>query len=168
VAQLFVELQSRDGRISDLEHRMSLLLRKLYGSTSEKLDPRQASLFDLLTTSSEDQQAAATHGAALAAVTPTKTPSPQPGTGHGRRRLPDQLQRREVVHDLTDVEKEALGGADHLVVIGREVTEQLEWEPSCTDRPRAELVLAWLGSCTPSRRISRRAALANGATYHAR
>src|SRR3954471_1977559 len=49
VAQLFAELQSRDGRISDLEHRMSLLLRKLYGSKSEKLDPRQASLVDLLT-----------------------------------------------------------------------------------------------------------------------
>jgi len=44
VAQLFAQLQSRDGRISDLEHRMSLLLRKLYGSKSEKLDPRQTSL----------------------------------------------------------------------------------------------------------------------------
>jgi len=35
VAQLFAELQSRDGRISDLEHRLSLLLRKLYGNKSE-------------------------------------------------------------------------------------------------------------------------------------
>src|SRR3954467_12473275 len=55
VAQLFAELQSRDGRISDLEHRMSLLLRKLYGSKSEKLDPRQTSLFDLLAAAAEDQ-----------------------------------------------------------------------------------------------------------------
>ena len=55
VAQLFAELQSRDGRISDLEHRMSLLLRKLYGSKSEKLDPRQASLFDLLAAAPKDQ-----------------------------------------------------------------------------------------------------------------
>ena len=59
VAQLFAELQSRDGRISDLEHRMSLLLRKLYGSKSEKLDPRQASLFDLLTTAAEGRSAVA-------------------------------------------------------------------------------------------------------------
>jgi transposase len=133
VAQLFAELQSRDGRISDLEHRMSLLLRKLYGSKSEKLDPRQTSLFDMLATvpatadgaspaadsdDSPDETFATTH--------PTK-----PGRGHGRRRLPDQLQRREVEHDLTAPEKEALGGAANLVVIGREVTEQLEWEPSC-------------------------------------
>ena len=62
VAQLFAELQSRDGRISDLEHRMSLLLRKLYGSKSEKLDPRQTSLFDLLTAAAEDQTAVAATG----------------------------------------------------------------------------------------------------------
>src|SRR5258707_15496480 len=59
VAQLFAQLQSRDGRISDLEHRMSLLLRKLYGSKSEKLDPRQTSLFDLLTAAPEGQTAVA-------------------------------------------------------------------------------------------------------------
>ena len=131
VAQLFAELQSRDGRISDLEHRMSLLLRKLYGSKSERLDPRQASLFDLLAAASEDQHTAVIHNTAPAIEAPTELRSPKPGTGHGRRQLPDQLQRREKVHDLTDAEKEALGGADNLVVIGREVTEQLEWEPSC-------------------------------------
>ena len=57
LAQLFAELQSRDGRISELEHRMSLLLRKLYGSKSEKLDPRQTSLFDLLTAAPNGQTA---------------------------------------------------------------------------------------------------------------
>jgi transposase len=135
VAQLFAELQSRDGRISDLEHRMSLLLRKLYGSKSEKLDPRQTSLFDLLAAAAEDQTAVVDDAPPAAAgddstdEMPTSSAKQRPG--HGRRRLPDQLQRREVEHDLTDPEKEALGGAANLVVIGREVTEQLEWEPSC-------------------------------------
>ena len=137
VAQLFAELQSRDGRISELEHRMSLLLRKLYGSKSEKLDPRQTSLFDLLAAVAEDQ-AVVTGQASPAAAgdnspdeTPAATSTTKQQPGHGRRRLPDRLQRREVLHDLTDPEKEALGGAANLVVIGREVTEQLEWEPSC-------------------------------------
>src|SRR5438105_12451492 len=67
VAQLFAELQSRDGRISDLEHRMSLLLRKLYGSKSEKLDPRQTSLFDLLTAAPEGQTAAVEEAPPVAA-----------------------------------------------------------------------------------------------------
>src|SRR4051794_15728607 len=129
VAQLFAELQSRDGRISDLEHRMSLLLRKLYGSKSEKLDPRQTSLFDLLAAASEELSAPpAGAGDNSAEETSAATSSTLQRPGHGRRRLPDELQRREEVHDLTDAEKEALGGGDNLVVIGREVTEQLEWE----------------------------------------
>ena len=136
VAQLFAELQSRDGRISDLEHRMSLLLRKLYGSKSEKLDPRQTSLFDLLTTAAEGQTAVADDAPSAnagdnSAQAPATTSTAKQRPGHGRRRLPDQLQRREVEHDLTAPEKEVLGGAANLVVIGREVTEQLEWEPSC-------------------------------------
>jgi len=136
VAQLFAQLQSRDGRISDLEHRMSLLLRKRYGSKSEKIDPRQTSLFDLLAAAAKDPTAVADDAPPAAAAgdsspdeTPTSSAKQRPG--HGRRRLPDQLQRREVEHDLTAPEKEALGGAANLVVIGREVTEQLEWEPSC-------------------------------------
>jgi transposase len=44
--------------------------------------------------------------------------------------LPDRLKRVEVVHDLTAAEKDALGGEANLVLIGREETEQLEWEPS--------------------------------------
>jgi transposase len=137
VAQLFAELQSRDGRISDLEHRMSLLLRKLYGNKSEKLDPRQTSLFDVLAAAAEDQTALANDvppgiaGGSSPDETPAATSTAKQRLGHGRRRLPDQLQRREIEHDLTEPEKEALGGAANLVVIGREVTEQLEWEPSC-------------------------------------
>src|SRR5207249_3095309 len=98
VAQLFAELQSRDGRISDLEHRMSLLLRKLYGSKSEKVDPRQTSLFDLLTAVPEGQIAVVDDSPPAAAgdSSPDETSSAKQRPGHGRRRLPDQLQRREV------------------------------------------------------------------------
>ena len=111
VAQLFAELQSRDGRISDLEHRMSVLLRKMYGSKSAKLDPRQTSLFDLLAAAAEDQSAAVNKAPAAAAgdnspdETPASTSTTKQRPGHGRRRLPDQLQRREVEHDLTEPEK---------------------------------------------------------------
>src|SRR5712671_4711668 len=101
VAQLFAQLQSRDGRISDLEHRMSLLLRKLYGSKSEKLDPRQTSLFDLLAAASEEPSAPpAAAGDKSAEEKSAATSSTSKRSGHGRRRLPDQLQRREEVHDL--------------------------------------------------------------------
>ena len=46
VMQLFDELQKAKAALQRQEHHMHLLLRRLYGSTSEKLDPQQALLFD--------------------------------------------------------------------------------------------------------------------------
>ena len=46
VMQLFDELQKAKAALQRQEHHMHLLLRRLYGSTSEKLDPHQALLFD--------------------------------------------------------------------------------------------------------------------------
>ena len=46
VVQLLEELQKANARLERQEHHMDLLLKRLYGSTSEKLDPRQGVLFD--------------------------------------------------------------------------------------------------------------------------
>lgn len=125
VAQLLEDLRKRDGRIEQLEHRLELLLRRLYGRQSERLDPRQQTLF---ASPGDDEESPAP---------PSPPPAPSPSASapsrsrHGRRRIPDTLRRVEVVHDLSPAEKEALGGEAKLVLIGREVTEQLEWEPSC-------------------------------------
>jgi transposase len=127
VAQLMQEIQKRDGRVERLEHQLTLLLRRMYGIKSEKLDPRQALLFGAA--AAEDAPAPESDSAAVADVANETTTRPRPGA-HGRRRLPDTLKRREVLHDLTLAEKEALGGEENIELIGREVTEQLEWEPS--------------------------------------
>src|SRR5207253_6791290 len=57
--------------------------------------------------------------------------SPVRQRGHGRRRRPDTLERREVIYDLSEAEKQAIAGEGELVPIGEEVSEQYEWEPSC-------------------------------------
>ncbi len=41
IVQLFETLQSRERRIQQLEHHMDLLLRRVFGKSSDKLDPRQ-------------------------------------------------------------------------------------------------------------------------------
>ena len=46
VVQLLEELQKANARLERQEHHMDLLRRRLYGSTSEKFDPRQSVLFD--------------------------------------------------------------------------------------------------------------------------
>ena len=47
-------------------------------------------------------------------------------TGHGRRRMPDTLVHVEQLHDLTDEQKQLLGGAENLVLIGEETSAQYE------------------------------------------
>lgn len=133
IVQLLDELRARDGRIDDLQHRMDLLLRRLYGRTSEKLDPAQLLLF-LLHEEGLHEEGESSAQPPLPEPPPPPVPAaatPAPKKpGHGRRRLSDTLKRVEVIHDLTPAEKEALGGEANLKLIGREVTEQLEWEPS--------------------------------------
>ncbi len=46
VVQLVAALQQSQARITQLEHHMDLLVRKVYGRSSEKLDPRQLALFE--------------------------------------------------------------------------------------------------------------------------
>ena len=46
VVQLLEELQKAHARLERQEHHMHLLLKRIYGSTSEKFDPQQGVLFD--------------------------------------------------------------------------------------------------------------------------
>ena len=46
VVQLLEELQKANARLERQEHHMHLLLKRIYGSTSEKFDPQQGMLFD--------------------------------------------------------------------------------------------------------------------------
>jgi transposase len=129
VVQLLEELRSAQARLERQEHHMHLLLKRLYGSTSEKFDPRQGVLF--AAQASEEEAA-------------TNPPVPPPATGapsasspasknrdkHGRGRIPENIEREEVTHDLSPAEKLALGGAENLVELPSERSEQLDWRPS--------------------------------------
>jgi len=123
VVQLLEELRGAYARLERQEHHMHLLLKRLYGSTSEKFDPRQGVLFD------------AQAGAHAAAVSPSvPPPASRPVSRnrdkHGRGRIPDNIEREERIHDLTEAEMAALGGVENLVELPAERSEQLDWRPS--------------------------------------
>ena len=109
VVQLLEELQKANARLERQEHHMHLLLKRIYGSTSEKFDPQQGVLFD--------HQAGAEEAAAESRPRrrPPRRRLPRNRDKHGRGRIPDKIKREEVVHDLTEAEKAALGGAENLV-----------------------------------------------------
>jgi transposase len=124
VMQLLEELHKANERLERQEHHMHLLLKRIYGSTSEKFDPRQGVLFDAR---AGEEPAAAQEPAPSPAVPPV------PGKHrdrHGRGRIPEKIQREEVIHDLSEAEMAAMGGAENLVELPPERSEQLDWRPS--------------------------------------
>ena len=127
IVQLFETLQKAQRRVEQLEHHMDLLLRRVFGKSSEKLDPRQLVL--AFAESLAETNSPVVQEPPAAAESPA-TNSAKPKTGHGRRRTPDTLVHVEQLHDLSVEQKQLLGGDDNLVLIGEEVSEQYEWEPS--------------------------------------
>ena len=125
VMQLLEELRNAQARLERQEHHMHLLLKRLYGSTSEKLDPRQGVLFDA-------QAGEAAAGAVVSAPSPAALPVAKAKNRdrHGRGRIPDRIQREEVVHDLSEAEMAVLGGAENLAELPPDRSEQLDWRPS--------------------------------------
>lgn len=133
VIQLIQEIRAGRREKESLEYRMHLLLRRLYGRSSEKLDPRQGLLFERA--ADEAAASAPPSEAVTAAESPSEAPDDAPSKkkrkGHGRRPKPDTLEVREKIHDLTDAEKAALAGDGQLVCIGNEISEHYDYEPSC-------------------------------------
>jgi transposase len=125
VVQLLEELQKERGARDRLEHHLHLLLKRIYGSTSEKVDPRQGVLFD---PQSGEEETAPNVPAADGTLAEARASRHR--DRHGRGRIPDEVERQEVTHDLTDAEKLVLGGAENLVELPPETSEQLDWRPS--------------------------------------
>jgi transposase len=125
VVQLLEELHKANARLQRQEHHMHLLLKKIYGRTSEKLNPQQGVLFDAEPGEGETSPSAPAPATAEDTATARKNRH-----RHGRGRIPDEIQREEVIHDLSDPEKAALGGMENLVELPPETSQQFDWRPS--------------------------------------
>lgn len=121
--QWLEDRKSNARTIEQLQHQLQSLLRRIYGRSAEKIDPKQMQLFETLLNQ-------------LAPPMPAALPEPAPEaprsakTGHGRRRLPSDLPRQKIVHDLLEDQKPCpcCGVIRH--VIGQEVSEQLDYVPA--------------------------------------
>lgn len=121
-ALIISDHQHYQEKIFYLEERIRLLQNELFGRKSEKRghqDDRQIPIFE-----SEAQKPTPDHETVNTIAIP----------GHqrkkpGRKPLPDNLPRVEVVHDLCDQEK-ICGCGDQLSCIGQEVCEKLDYKPA--------------------------------------
>ncbi len=120
ILELVVSMQQRGRDLEAMQHRLELLLRRLYGPRGERFDPDQLLLF-----------------ADLPADTPP--PSPPPAAEekptpkcrpHGRGRLPEHLPRVPKHHELTLAER-ICSACGHLrEEIGIDSSEQLDYKPA--------------------------------------
>jgi transposase len=104
-----------------LQTRLDQLLRRLYGPRSERLPPDQPLLFP--------------EPAADEAVTPPPPTAPDEAVkprrkGHGRQQLPKHLPRDRRIYELSEAERLCQCCGKARVVIGQEVSEQLDYEPA--------------------------------------
>jgi transposase len=112
--------------IEQLQHQLQTLLRRLFGRSAEKIDPKQMMLFETLL-----------NGLAPRTEALPETPDSQPppssngkASGHGRRRLPSDLPRQKIIHDLPEGEKPCPCCKTMRHVIGQEISEQLDYVPA--------------------------------------
>jgi transposase len=123
---LSAELAAREARIRLLEEEVRWLKGQLFGRSSERsaapeVSPDQAHLFNEIE--------------ALAATADQATPESVAIPAHerkarGRRKLPPDLPRVEVVHDLPEGQKICAHDGTALTRIGEEVSEQLDYQPA--------------------------------------
>jgi len=121
--QLLEEQHRQLRKIDDLQHQVQALLRRYFGRSSEKMDPRQRLLFENLIDRAIPEMLAEDAGA-------EESPPPPRRKGHGRRRLPADLPREKVIHDLPEDEKPCpcCGKLRH--IIGKQTHEQLDYVPA--------------------------------------
>jgi len=133
IVELAVTLHQRDRDLEQARARVHLLLQRLYGRRSERFNPDQPLLFPL---ESDAHTPAAEASAAADRADDESKGDKASGKQrrrhkHGRRRLPDNLPRRPVHHELSEAERICVCGQTRVDIGTESGGEQLDWQPAC-------------------------------------
>ena len=133
IVELLLTLRQRDRDLADRQQRIHLLLRRLFGPRAERFHPNQQLLFAELLAGQEQPVNDESMPVEQDEAEPPPSPEPPPKKRcrpHGRRRLPEDLPRRPLHHELTEAERLCVCG-QRRIDIGTEISEQLDWQPAC-------------------------------------
>jgi transposase len=129
IVELLATLRDTRRQNEELQHRLGLLLRRIYGPRTERVDPNQplliADAFEAVESPTSD------------AVPPEPEPEPEsreapkkPSRPHGRRALPKNLRRVPRVYELTQAERRCPECGESRAQVSTERSEQLDYEPA--------------------------------------
>ncbi|MGA8870070.1 MAG: IS66 family transposase [Candidatus Acidiferrales bacterium] len=132
VLQLLQAVEDKDQLLARVQHQLAQLLRYRYGQSRERIDENQLFLFAA--------QIIAGSQRASAALSSEEDSSPRADRhekkekserrGHGRRPLPESLERRRVVFDLDESQRQCQHCHTPMQKIGEDVSERLEFIPA--------------------------------------
>jgi len=110
-------------QIGKLQHELEFFKRHVFGQRRERFvdDARQGKLFET------DEQEESTD------QLPEASEGPSPSgrrRGHGRRRLPDSLPRRQLVYELDEADLPCPCCGKLRVKVSQQISEQLEFKPA--------------------------------------
>ena len=133
VAELHRLCSDKDEMIRKLQHQLTGLLKRQYGQRAERVDPNQLLLqvVEELMGQPEPGEQSGAEQSAQENETAEEDPSAQkpPRKGHGRRRIPDHIERRRELHDLCEEQKSCECGRQKKC-IGEEISYQYEYVPA--------------------------------------
>lgn len=131
VLQLLQAVEDKDRLLERLQHQLEQLLRNRYGPKRERVDENQLFLFaaQILAAGQEEPSAPGS-------AEPPSGNSTAAGTGkakrsgHGRKPLPETLERRRVVFDLEESQRQCPQCQKPMQRIGEDISERLEFVPA--------------------------------------
>ena len=126
VAELLAALKEKDLRIGQLSAQLDVLKRRIFGRSSEKMDPGQLAL-DLGAWLASQADVASEPSPAAPPASEKETPARK---GHGRQRLPAHLHRHRTEYHPAPEDRVCRGCSAELTKIGEETSEQLEYVPA--------------------------------------
>ena len=135
VLQLLQAVEDKDQLVARLQHQLAQLLRYRYGQKRERIDENQLLLFAAQLIAASLQTTSMPSGEEPAANSPSgsdrkeKTEKPE-CRGHGRKPLPKSLERRRVVFELEESQRQCQHCHIPMQKIGEDVSERLEFTPA--------------------------------------
>jgi transposase len=127
ILELLATLHEREHDLQAAHDRIHLLLRRIYGPRTERVDPNQTLLFDLQTETSGQPAALTTSSEATAE---SAEPAKRKARPHGRRQLPKHLPHKPQHHILTEAQRICAACGQMRIDIGADKSEQLDYRPA--------------------------------------
>jgi transposase len=132
VLELLQLVEDKDRLLERVQRQLQQLLRQRYGPKRERIDENQLFLYAAqIVAAGQAGAAAPTTADSAAEETPAASASQAQRRGHGRKPLPASLERKRVVFDLEESQRQCPQCQTAMRKIGEDVSERLEFVPAC-------------------------------------